>query len=1006
MCAAARRRHSLAASWFSDTGDLRLQDAAQSRRFVASLTGTSVPSAGTVLAAGILHEVYHALIEAHGGIGGIRSRVEAAVDDGVLRGTLVSFTSAYPPREVYAGTVPASAAIEAAPESPLEELVLLRITNENPAMAPFAEFTDETGLGAGYPEITAAIERGERGTADDLLETLRAPARAHPESLAAQLAYVRDHFGHLIPHLMDRLLRTLDVIAEEAVGGVHGAGPPQLPDYGIGAADIERFSPHRDWMQSLVLIAKNTYVWLGQLAEIYRTEVTRLDQIPDEELDRLADLGFTGLWLIGIWERSPASQEIKRRRGDYTAVASAYAVYDYVVADDLGGDAALHNLEIRAGARGIRLAADMVPNHTGIDSRWVMEHPDWFIQLPEPPFPAYSYDGPDLSADDRTEIRIEDHYWDGSDAAVVFQRRDRTTGDTRYLYHGNDGTVTPWNDTAQLDFLNPEVREAVIQTILYVARRFSVIRFDAAMTLASQHIQRLWYPPPGGGGAIPSRAEHGLTQQEFEAALPHEFWREVVERVAVEVPDTLLLAEAFWLMESYFVRSIGMHRVYNSAFMHMTSKEDNAGLRTLIRRTLAYDARVLERFVNFMNNPDEEPAVVQYGDGDKYFGVALLMATLPGLPMFGHGQVEGLHEQYGMEFRVARWQEEANKGLVERHRRELTPFLNRRAQFASAEHFHLFDLVTGSGEVNQNVIAYSNRSGGAASLIVVNNAYDTVHGTIASSTPRKQASGELQRASLREALGLASATGVVTFRDIPAQLEYAVTTASLDEGLEVILNGYGYHGFVDFGVREGDDWRQLAQRLDGRGVPSLDAELAQQHRQPMREALATTVRLGDAIDAPAAQLAESHRRFVEQAGRFGEEADPALVKSFVAKMAALHSVDVARLLDAEDAVRAEELITPAARKTVVAAYVLEALRSGAATRLDLEGTLRDEGIDPEFVEMLAHAEDADDLEALVTATTPPTQRGAAGLAMAAAARRPKQAKKALLTIIRGPTDPA
>ena len=55
--------------------------------------------------------------------------------------------------------------------------------------------------------------------------------------------------------------------------------------------------------------------------------------------------------------------------------------------------------------------------------------------------------------------------------------------------------------------------------------------------------------------------------------MPAEFWREVVDRVAAEVPDTLLLAEAFWLLEGYFVRTLGMHRVYNSAFMHMLRDE-------------------------------------------------------------------------------------------------------------------------------------------------------------------------------------------------------------------------------------------------------------------------------------------------------------------------------------------------------------------------------------------------------------------------------------------------
>ena len=64
-----------------------------------------------------------------------------------------------------------------------------------------------------------------------------------------------------------------------------------------------------------------------------------------------------------------------------------------------------------------------------------------------------------------------------TDAAVVFKRVDHHTGDTKFIYHGNDGTSMPWNDTAQLNYMKAEVREAVIQTILHVARNFDVIRF-------------------------------------------------------------------------------------------------------------------------------------------------------------------------------------------------------------------------------------------------------------------------------------------------------------------------------------------------------------------------------------------------------------------------------------------------------------------------------------------------------------------------------------------------
>src|SRR5262249_39555156 len=147
-----------------------------------------------------------------------------------------------------------------------------------------------------------------------------------------------------------------------------------------GQDEYERFSADRDWMPSVVLMAKSTYVWLDQLSRQYGHAIRTLDAIPDEELDRLAGLGVTGLWLDGLWERSHASQRIKQLRGNSDAVASAYSLMDYRIAEDLGGESAWENLRDRAWARRIRLASDMVPNHMGIDSRWVVDHPDRFLQ--------------------------------------------------------------------------------------------------------------------------------------------------------------------------------------------------------------------------------------------------------------------------------------------------------------------------------------------------------------------------------------------------------------------------------------------------------------------------------------------------------------------------------------------------------------------------------------------------------------------------------------------------
>ena len=319
------------------------------------------------------------------------------------------------------------------------------------------------------------------------------------------------------------------------------------------------------------------------------------------------------------------------------------------------------------------------------------EHPEYFLSLPRPPYPNYRFSGADLSSDPRMGIYLEDGYYDRSDAAVVFLRKDRETGADRYVYHGNDGTAMPWNDTAQLDFMKEEVREAVIRQIIKVAETFPIIRFDAAMTLARKHVQRLWYPKPGDGGAVPSRSEYGMSEREFAKRMPEEFWREVVDRIRVEAPQTLLLAEAFWMMEGYFVRNLGMHRVYNSAFMNLLKTEDNREYRRILKETLSRDPRILKRFVNFMNNPDEDTAVSQFGRGDKYFGICTLLVTLPGLPMIGHGQFEGLAEKYGMEYRRSYFDESPDEELLARHEKEIYPLMKSRLLFAGARRFHLFD---------------------------------------------------------------------------------------------------------------------------------------------------------------------------------------------------------------------------------------------------------------------------------------------------------------------------
>ncbi len=714
-------------------------------------------------------------------------------------------------------------------------LLLILVAEMNPAIrAKDGLFTDpQLRTSSFFSELGGALQDffsnfPDKGSvSDSLFEVLLEPGRLYPDSLFDQLMFVSKRWKDLLdPQLLHSLMIGLDHLRETAIRGFQDKREAQNPlgyldEQNKNKIDIVHFSPDQDWMPHVILQAKNVYVWLHQLSREYQISITRLDQIPDQELQRLSRRGVNALWLIGLWERSPASQKIKQLCGNPEAVSSAYSLFDYSISNDLGGEQAYQHLTASAAKCNIRLAADMVPNHMGIDSRWVLEHPEWFLSLADPPFPGYSYEGMDLSNDPAVSIYLEDHYYDQSDAAVVFKRVDNNTGETRFLYHGNDGTSMPWNDTAQLDYLNPEVREAVIQSILQVARKFPIIRFDAAMTLSKKHYQRLWFPEPGSGGAIPTRSGFSLTKDQFDVAMPDEFWRELVDRVAREVPDTLLLAEAFWMMEGYFVRNLGMHRVYNSAFMHMLRDEDNKKYRDLLVGTLAYDPQILKRYVNFMNNPDEETALSQFGSGGKYFGTCLLMSTLPGLPMFGHGQIEGYAEKYGMEYKKAYIDELPDPGLVEQHRREIVPLLFKRHLFSDVEHFVLYDLIKQDGSVDDNVFAFSNRSGGENALIIFYNKWGDTRGWVHKSTPLNG-----RTVDLLAGLGLSHSGGdFLTYEDTISGLEYIQPLEDLlTRGLYLELGAYQYHAFVNFKIATDHDGslRETHNKLQGTGTSNLE----------------------------------------------------------------------------------------------------------------------------------------------------------------------------------------
>ncbi|MBT4945604.1 MAG: alpha-amylase, partial [Candidatus Marinimicrobia bacterium] len=233
----------------------------------------------------------------------------------------------------------------------------------------------------------------------NVIELLMEPILAAPDSIEGQLAFIREKWGNYLgSHLLD-LLRGLDQFEEENRFRGFGPGESQVPSYSGELESGEFYSEDSDWMPRVVMIARNSLVWLDQLSKKYEQDIKTLRDIPDQELDLLAQQGFTVLWLIGLWNRSSISKKIKHWCGNPDAESSAYSLKEYQIDPSIGGPEALENLKQRAWERGIRLASDMVPNHTGLDSDWLKQHPEWYVTTDHSPFPSYRFEGGDLSDD-------------------------------------------------------------------------------------------------------------------------------------------------------------------------------------------------------------------------------------------------------------------------------------------------------------------------------------------------------------------------------------------------------------------------------------------------------------------------------------------------------------------------------------------------------------------------------------------------------------------------------
>jgi glycosidase len=346
----------------------------------------------------------------------------------------------------------------------------------------------------------------------------------------------------------------------------------------------------------------NTRIFLGEIGPH-----ATLDDIPDAVLDRMAELGFDLVWMLGIWQTGEVGRQISRTHPelrrcyeqelpdatDEDICGSPFAVQQYTVHRDFGGDAALARLRQRLHQRGLRLMLDFVPNHTALDHPWTQSHPEFYV------------------AGHEEDLAREPHNWQ----RLVSGRH------TLILAHGRDPYFPGWPDTLQLNYRHAGLRAAMQAELLRIAERCDGVRCDMAMLLLPDVFLKTW-----GDKAWPTDGSMPVDEL---------FWPDALAEVRDRHPDFVFLAEVYWDLE-WVLQQQGFTYTYDKRLYDRLRERKPGPVRAHLSAPLSFQ----NHCARFLENHDEKRAAAVF-PWEEHQPAALLTYLTPGLRFFHEGQLQG-----------------------------------------------------------------------------------------------------------------------------------------------------------------------------------------------------------------------------------------------------------------------------------------------------------------------------------------------------------------------------